>query len=85
MVSQEISLEGYLGIRHTLVFVGVDYTSEIWLDGHLVGRHEGMFQRFDFDVTDFIDGSSDNTLCVKFTGMPEELLPWLEGSDGGYR
>lgn len=65
-----------------LVFDGIDYTSEIWLNGIKIGKHEGMFQKFGFDVTDIVKFNEKNRLIVKIMKMPEELLPYILGSDG---
>ncbi|MBT3274190.1 MAG: hypothetical protein HN368_13615 [Spirochaetales bacterium] len=76
--------DNFQGKRLTLIFDGVDYSCEIWVNGSLVDHHDGMFQRFDFDVTDFVNVGKVNRLGVKISGMPEELVPWIEGSDGAF-
>lgn len=73
----------FQGKRITLEFDGVDYSCEVWINDEKAGTHDGMFQRFEFDVTDFVRPGAANRIGVKIAGMPEELRPWLEGSDGG--
>ncbi|MBB3067894.1 beta-mannosidase [Paenibacillus baekrokdamisoli] len=70
------------GKRIKLYLDGVDYACEVWLNGSRLGTHEGMFQRFDFDVTDVVRTGERNRLEVKISRMPEEILPYLIGSDG---
>jgi Beta-galactosidase/beta-glucuronidase len=65
-----------------LVFDGVDYSCEVWLNGVKLGTHDGMFQRFGFDVSGTIKAGGKNHLAVRISRMPEELVPYLVGSDG---
>ena len=55
-----------------LVFVGVDYTSDVWLNGHYLGFHEGYFQPFRFFVSKYLNYNSDNVLVVKVNSPFEE-------------
>jgi len=70
------------GKRNVIVFDGVDYSCQVWLNGKLLGRNAGMFRRFEFDVTDVVLPGKNNVLAVKLDKMPDELLPYLVGSDG---
>ncbi|WP_128654889.1 glycoside hydrolase family 2 protein [Paenibacillus sp. 598K] len=70
------------GKRIKLYFDGVDYASEIWVNDVRVGTNEGMFKRFSFDITELAKVGETNRVVVLLTRMPEEILPYLLGSDG---
>jgi beta-mannosidase len=70
------------GKRNVLVFDGVDYSCQVWLNGRLLGKNAGMFRRFEFDVTDIVLPGKNNVLAVKVDKIPDELLPYIVGSNG---
>jgi len=74
--------ESFADKRIKIIFGGVDYDCEVWLNGRWLGRHAGMFDRFGFDAGDILDAGKKNRLAVKIVPMPEELVPYLTGSDG---
>ena len=61
-----------------LRFEGIDYFCKVWLNGKYLGSHEGYFAPFEFDVTEFIDYESSNTLIVKVWSPLDNNLITLE-------
>lgn len=72
----------YAGQRLTLIFDGVDENCEVWLNGKPLGKNRGMFRRFAFDVSAAAVPGQTNRLAVLVRRMPENLVPFLIGSDG---
>jgi beta-mannosidase len=70
------------GKRARLVFDGVDYKCEVWLNGKKLGENAGMFRRFSFDVADQLVPGGLNQLDVRVLRIPEEMIEWIEKSDG---
>lgn len=66
----------WAGHRILLHFGAVDWRTEVWLNGSKVGEHEGGYDPFSFDVTEFLNGKTIQTLTVKvldpteFGGQP---------------
>lgn len=52
------------GERALLHFGAVDYKTTVYINSHEVGSHDGGYQNFSFDITDFLDDSS-NEITVK--------------------
>lgn len=42
---------GWRSPRAALVFLGVDWSAQVWLDGVLLGEHHGAYVPFEFDLT----------------------------------
>lgn len=70
------------GKRARLVFDGVDYKCEVWLNGKKLGENAGMFRRFSLDVADHLVPGGSNQLDVRILRVPEEMIEWIEKSDG---
>lgn len=73
---------GIDGKRVRLVFDGVDYKCEVWLNGKKLGENASMFRRFSFDVADHLVPGGSNQLDVRVLRIPEEMIEWIEKSDG---
>ena len=73
---------GIDGKRARLVFDGVDYKCEVWLNGKKLGENASMFRRFSFDVADHLVPGGSNQLDVRVLRIPEEMIEWIEKSDG---
>jgi beta-mannosidase len=73
---------GIEGKRARLVFDGVDYKCEVWLNGKKLGENAGMFRRFSFDVAEHLVPGGSNQLDVRVLRIPEEMIEWIEKSDG---
>ena len=62
------------GQRLLLHFGAVDYHATVWLNGTLLGEHEGGYTPFSFDVTDYLDGATDEQeLIVRVEDDPTDL------------
>ncbi|MFO1447800.1 MAG: hypothetical protein U1F61_06545 [Opitutaceae bacterium] len=72
----------FVGKRVRLVFDGVDNECEVWLNGHRLGSNRSMFTRFEFEVADKLRVGDANRLEVRLKGIPEDLIPYIEKSDG---
>ena len=53
------------GERAIIRFGGADYLAEVWLNSVYLGSFEGGETPFSFDVTDALNASSENLLCVR--------------------
>ena len=73
---------GSAGKRTRLVFDGVDYKCEVWLNGKKLGENANMFRRFSFDVADHLVPGGSNQLDVRILRIPDEMVEWIEKSDG---
>lgn len=56
--------KSFEGRRVWLQFDGINYLADIWVNGKQVGSMGGMFKRGLFDVTDAVNGKSENALAV---------------------
>ncbi|GAA4508477.1 AbfB domain-containing protein [Nonomuraea ferruginea] len=52
------------GRRVQLHFGAVDWEASVWVNGRAMGSHRGGYDRFEFDITDALDGGT-NELIVK--------------------
>ena len=77
-----IAPSDFSGKRTVIVFDGVDWSCQVWLNGTLIGQNAGMFRRFEFDVSKVILPGQNNILVVKLDKIPDELFPYIIGSDG---
>lgn len=57
--------------RVALVFEGLDTAAEVFVNDQTVGKSNNMFARYIFDVKSSLQGSSDNTLEVRFESPVE--------------
>lgn len=72
--------------RILLHFGAVDQIAEIWVNGKCVGKHEGGYLCFSYDITNFVNRSSDhsfwenecleNKLVVKVTDTLSKNYPY---------
>ena len=53
-----------------LIFLGVDYYSDVWLNWNYLGKHEGYFAPFAFEISKLLE--KENILFVKVTSPFEE-------------
>lgn len=72
----------YVGTRSRLILDGVDNVCEVWLNGHRLGGNGSMFTRFEFEVGDKLRVGEMNRLEVRLEGIPDEVIPYVEKSDG---
>lgn len=56
----------------TLVFLGINYITDVWLNGNYIGYHEGGYTPFIFDITDFLDYTGTNVLAIRVDNIPWE-------------
>lgn len=81
------------GKRLFLVFMAVDWESDVYLNGEKLGHNEGGYTPFKFDITLLL--KSENTLTVRVTDTFNRFIPrgkqyclpaidmcWYEGSSG---
>ncbi len=69
--------------RFIILFEGVYMNSEIWLNGQYIGNHPYGYSSFWFEVTDKLNLTEANVLCVKVKNEGENSR-WYSGS-GIYR
>lgn len=55
----------FLKERVFINFSGVDQIAEVYLNGSFVGSHKGGYTPFTFEITDYINRTSENRLIVK--------------------
>jgi beta-galactosidase len=72
-----------LGKRITIEFDGIFRDSKVWLNGHPMISHESGYTSFSFDVSDYLNYGSENTITVRADATGYELWSW-EGA-GIYR
>ncbi|MBP1665401.1 MAG: glycoside hydrolase family 2, partial [Bacteroidetes bacterium] len=75
--------ENLKGKTLKILFEGVYMNSEVWLNGSHLGTYPYGYSSFWFDVTDNIDLTGENVLCVKVRNEGENSR-WYSGS-GIYR
>lgn len=56
-----------------LKFHGLDYKAHISINGKHLGQSEAMFLPFEADVTELVDFTRDNDLCVLLESAPDEM------------
>ncbi len=67
------------GRHFQLIFKGINYRAAVWLNGHQIAdstQMVGMFAEYNFDVSQYIQAGSTNTVAVKiypldFPGLPD--------------
>ncbi len=62
-----------------LVFDSVYHDSEVWLNGQYLGANNLGFMAFKFDVTEYLNASSSNTLVVKVNNRVKRGAVWNWG------
>lgn len=60
------------GRQITLVFEGIDYSSEIFLNGESLGKQEGMFVPWSLNISERLQYGSNNLLAVVLEPAPFE-------------
>jgi len=75
--------ENLKGKTLKILFEGVYMNSEVWLNGRHLGNYPYGYSSFCFDITDNVDLSGENVLCVKVKNEGENSR-WYSGS-GIYR
>ncbi|MDR1639432.1 MAG: DUF4982 domain-containing protein [Clostridiales bacterium] len=71
------------GKRAFLFFDGIQRDCDVYLNHFHVGRHESGSSSFHFDITDFMNPTSKNVLCIRVDASGREGW-WYEGG-GIYR
>lgn len=64
--------EKYEGKRISLVFEGIDYSSEIFLNGISLGKQEGMYIPWEKDIGEILKYGEENVLAVVLDAAPFE-------------
>lgn len=62
----------YKGKTIRLLFSGIDYHAHIYFNNHRLGEHVGMFDPAIFDVTEYVNFDTPNTLRVCLEHTPFE-------------
>ena len=65
--------------RILLHFGAVDWEANVWVNGRNVGRHRGGYDPFSFDITNAIDGSSEQQEVVVSVWDPTDAGPQPRG------
>jgi beta-galactosidase len=72
-----------LGRRITVDFDGVFRDSQVWVNGFYLGRESSGYTPFGYDLTDYLDYGSENTIVVRVDASAEE--GWFYEGAGIYR
>ncbi|MDQ5930093.1 MAG: beta-galactosidase, partial [Bacteroidota bacterium] len=72
-----------LGRRIHLAFDGVFRNATVWFNGHYLGNNPSGYLGFEYDVTDYVEYGSENTIAVRVDVLMEE--GWFYEGAGIYR
>ena len=75
--------EADLGRRIVIEFDGVHRNSIIWVNGFYIGTEHSGYSSFQYDITDYLNYGSDNTIAVRVDVTMEE--GWFYEGAGIYR
>ncbi|MEW6006349.1 MAG: glycoside hydrolase family 2 TIM barrel-domain containing protein [Stygiobacter sp.] len=71
---------GYSNKFVKLMFYAVNYVCDVWINGKYVGYHEGGYTPFAFDVSQFLNYGSTNTIAIRVDniawGLRKDIIPF---------
>ncbi len=73
------------GKQYFLYFGAVDWKSRVFVNGHEVGYHEGGYTPFEFNITEYLNPTSDNNVTVWVedkASYGDDSYPALVGKQG---